>query len=301
MLKNKKATLIVGAIVFLVVIFFLKSGSSYKSTASQQAMLAYGNLPVQDLVSKDTDGDGVPDWQENLMGTDPTKKETTAGIPDKVAIQKIEDSNKDNSVDISGGTTGSSGKLTQTDKFSQELFTTVATLNQTGPVDQTTVDKISASLVDRIKNYSVKKIYSASDLNISSDNSLTTVKNYNNKMGVINNAYPIINPADVLKAAITESGDFDSSVLSQLNPYTKQTQGIINGMLKIKVPQEFAQAHLNVINAFEKVTENLSDVQLIDTDSVVALGATSQYDDNNTALDSAIFNLKTIIWKKLKS
>ena len=41
------------------------------------------------MINKDTDGDGILDWQENLYGLDPTKKETTPGTPDSTAISKL--------------------------------------------------------------------------------------------------------------------------------------------------------------------------------------------------------------------
>ena len=86
--------LIVLAIAFIVALFFLKTTSVFKNTATYQKSnqengLTYGNLTIKDLVNKDTDRDGILDWEEGLWGTDPTKKETTLGTPDKVAIENL--------------------------------------------------------------------------------------------------------------------------------------------------------------------------------------------------------------------
>src|SRR3989338_2304306 len=50
-------------------------------------------------------------------------------------------------------------KLTETDKFSREFFSIVATLNQNGLVDLATVDKLGSSLADRIKNTLQRKMF----------------------------------------------------------------------------------------------------------------------------------------------
>src|SRR6476620_135431 len=47
------------------------------------------SVTIKDIVEKDTDGDTIPDWEEVLWGTDPSKKDTNDdGIPDNVEIEK---------------------------------------------------------------------------------------------------------------------------------------------------------------------------------------------------------------------
>src|SRR6266568_3084652 len=93
--KYKKAIWIVFAITFVVALFFIKNKNLFDNTIkylgiNKKTGLVYDpNTTVKDLVNKDTDGDGIPDWQENLFGTDPTKKETTPGTPDSVVVEKL--------------------------------------------------------------------------------------------------------------------------------------------------------------------------------------------------------------------
>ena len=68
--------------VFAVALFLLKTTSVFENKetykgAGQKNGLTYGNITIKDLVNKDTDGDGILDWEEGLWGTDPTKKENT--------------------------------------------------------------------------------------------------------------------------------------------------------------------------------------------------------------------------------
>ena len=93
-LKNKKILLIAFAIAFVVALFFVKNKTTFKnsldsSSKSQENGLAYNSATLEDLVNKDTDGDGILDWEEGLYGLDPTKKETTPGVSDQNAISKL--------------------------------------------------------------------------------------------------------------------------------------------------------------------------------------------------------------------
>lgn len=296
-LKNKRILLVVSAIVFIALLFFLKTKSEYKNDTLRGVGLTPSDVIVEDLLQKDTDLDGILDWEEGLLGTDSTKKDTDDdGIPDSSEIAKIKSAGSENG---EGETTNQEENLTQTDKFSRELFSTVAALNQTGQMDQTTVDKLTTSLVDQIKNSSTEKVFLMSELKIINGNNLVATKNYNNAMGVIMKGYPIIDPVEVLKKSITDTGDIDTSILPQLDPFINQTKKIIVELVNTEVPQDFSLAHLNMINALEKVSENLSDIKLIDSDAVLALNAASQYEENYATLDSATYNLKKAIWKKL--
>ncbi len=260
--------------------------------------LIYNNEVLGDLVNRDTDGDGVLDWEESLWGTDPTKKETTPGIPDSDAIASLK---KEQNISTTGDNING-GALTQTDKFSQELFATVAALNQAGAIDQTTVDKLSTSLADQIKNSVPKKVYLPSEIRVNPDNSTKAIQNYSD---ALNNIYKKNKPSqtvtDVLQKFIADGNEADPSVLPQLDPIIAQINTIINSLVRTEVPQSLASLHLDLINALERLAENVTDIKLYDTDTVLALRAISQYDQNIDLLDKAQSNLISAINKKLSN
>jgi hypothetical protein len=72
-------------------------------------------------------------------------------------------------------------------------------------------------------------------------------------------------------------------------------------MAKMNVPQFLASAHLDFLNALERLLENTSDIRLYDSDVIVALGGISQYQNNATLLESADKNLIDIINNKLNN
>ncbi len=294
------------AILFLVALFLFKTTSIFDNTerylgVNQENGLSYNsNITVEDSVNKDTDGDGILDWEEGLWGTDPTKKETTPGVKDKVAIENLK-KQAGKSIDPKISLEGEE-KLTETDKFSRELFATMATVNQNGIVDQTTIDTLSTSLAEKIKNPIVRKVFSISDIKIINDDTFQAFTNYNNALNSIFAKYKVgYTVADILQQFVTDENTVDASALTKLGPIIGQINTIIEGMTKMNVPQSISILHLNLLNSVQRMSENLSDIRLYDTDPIVAMGAISQYEKNSILLKTATKNLLGAIGQKLNN
>ena len=276
---------------------FFKAKSASQEVG--ESGLAYGNATVQDLINKDTDGDGIPDWEENLWGTDPTKAETVAGVPDSTTIAKLKAQQ-----DANSGTDASSTNqnITKTDQFSRDLFSTVSSLSENGTMDQNTADQISSSLASKIQNPVIRKVYTLADIKVTTSVTTATIQKYSN---ALNSAYPTTQPKyaviDILQQITADPNNPDVSVLSELDPIIQEINNSINAMVKIPTPQTFVTLHLNVLNGFERILENLNDIQLYSTDPVVALGGISQYQTNATALLANITQLTDAINKKLSN
>ena len=302
--------------VFLVVLFLIKNATTLKNTVNslfnnqKSGLSVSGNIPIGNLINKDTDGDGILDWEEPLWGLDPTKKETTPGIPDGTLVNKLKLENG-KSVETIDPVTGKKTittdettpeNLTQTDKFSKELFSTVATLNQGGTLDQTAVDTITTSLNNQMRNSVQRKVFTISDIKVINDNGIKAIKKYNDTMNSIQKKYPDQGSViSVLQKFIIDENNVDISALAGLDPIIKNTQNIIDEIIKIEVPQSLSQLHLNLLNAGEKLVENISDIKLFDTDPIVTAGAMSKYVDNVTSFQNALSALISSITNKLKS
>ncbi len=293
--------------LFLVVLFLSKNTSILKNTISfvrgdqENGLITYENITLGDLVNKDTDGDGVLDWEESLYGLDPTKKETTPGVSDSIAIEKLKTQQVQQGLPLLENEGGQSMEnLTQTEKFSRELFAAVTAASQGGALDQATIDQLVASLAGKIENPVVRKVFLASDLNIIKDDSVQAIKNYLDLVNKIEAQYPIKGSvASVLEKFVADENNVNISALKELDLIIKPLQGGIDESLKIKVPQSLVSLHLDSLNALERVLENLNDIKLFDTDPIMSLGAISQYDKNATLLESAALKLMNTVIQKL--
>ena len=292
--------------VFLVVLFLLKNTSILKNTVNfvrgGGEGLTYNTVAIGDLVNKDTDKDGILDWEEPLWGLDPTKTETTPGVPDSSVIKKLRAEQGFEINTTEGAIENYSENLTETEKFSREFFATAAALSQSGVTDQETMDQVGIALAEKMKDSSPEKVFTSFDIKITHDNSVTAVKKYSEALSNIDKKYPIEgNVMLILQKFILDANNVDSDVLREFEPMIKQAQNRMNDIIKTSVPSDLAQVHLNMINAIQRLIEDLSALRLFDTDPIVAMSAISKYENDVTSFESAFIALVNEVNKKLSN
>ena len=178
-LPSKKFMLIIGSgivlLIIIYVIFFMASpgqnfsmGNKEKNTA-----LKVENQNVTDLIAKDTDGDGVPDWEEALWGTDPGKKITFNNTPDATYIE-----NKKKALNIEESVGINEQNLSETDKFAREFFSSYTAMKSSGQADSKTINDFSNALGQKIVNPDLIDRYSSTDVKIDSVDTAATRQRY---------------------------------------------------------------------------------------------------------------------------
>lgn len=293
-------------VAILLVLFFIKNKTIFENSFGQNSGISSGEIKLADLVNADSDMDGILNWEEGVWGTNPTKKDTDDdGIEDGAEIAKLK---TERGLNSSSETTERGSKidgeetLTQTDKFSRELFTAVAALDQAGELDQASAEKLSESLANQVKNSVQRKVFLISQLKTTSDNSAPSMQTYVTSIDTINKKYPVDgNVLDILKEFVNDGEDVEVEALSKLDTIIKQKSSAINDFSNMTVPTELAQLHAEMINAMQRLVENLSDIQLFEVDPIVAMGAISTYEKNVDILDSTLTKLSAILVQKLNN
>jgi len=294
---------IVLAVLFLVALFFIKNKTTFFNGGKEVVSngLNTGTATLAEIINKDTDGDGILDWEEGLWGTDPTKKETTPGISDSDAIEKLKAENRAN-IKNADGNESIAENLTKTDQFSRELFSTMVSLNQNGVVDQATIDKLGVSLAEKIQNPEIRKVFAISDIKTINDDSIQAFTNYDSTLNKIFEKYPTnYSVLDVLEEFMIDEDTVDVDVLTKLDQIIGQTEKIINELVKMNTPQSLSVLHLNFINSLERLLENTSDIKLFDTDAILALSGISKYEENANKLEIDFNNLINTVSQKLNN
>lgn len=234
----------------------------------------------QDMQYKDSDGDGLKDWEEALLGTDPNKAD------DKSLIEKARN-NTSTHTEIESTET-----LTSTDVLARDFFARYMELKQVGlSTDKQSQENLvgqvlkSGLILDNPKKYELK------DIIVITDTSKEAIKKYGNDIGAVFKKYNANNrdEAVIAKEAIDKE---DYKILKEIDPIILNYKNIINNLLKIQAPKSISDTHLaliNSVNLFLFVSESL---RKVDVDPVKGLQGVNRELEAAKALDDALRSIK---------
>jgi hypothetical protein len=252
------------------------------------------NQTINDLMQKDSDGDGISDWEEALWGTDKNKIRTFDNISDATYIEnKKKELNIEQSVNVS--------KLTETEKFAREFFTSFSAMKESGQVDQDTINSFSNALGQKIVNPALVDRYGEADIKIDTDDNsdLVQKQKYYDTVKKLFESYAGTGIGDELD--IVNSGLASSGTTNNADPYRKLSvianayQDFAKKLMEIKVPGELTIYHLQIANSSNNTGISVMNMKEIVNDPLVGLQGLSQYQKYSEDLTKAVADLETVL------
>lgn len=245
-LPSKRIQIVVGIIILIAILYALKNPilrlkdlvfnriSVRPDSELVQSTVNQRQVPLS--VDKDTDGDGLADWQESLLGTDPNIINTLEQVPETLR-QVLKDSEKLVTTD---------DKLTL--KIYQRLQTDVQGTNINEAVQAATTKEL-LDLADSMDNQVPE--YTIDDIEFSEDNSIS---DYRSK---IQRAQKVIILSDASIKTIYESL-FSGKRSIELGVFQNSLNETISSVKAIPVPIEFIENHILLLNNMRKMSSALS-------------------------------------------
>ncbi len=257
------------------------------------------------LSNKDTDKDGLLDWEEALWKTDINNPDTDGdGTPDGQEIKDGRDPAKagpDDKIENYDNFQSSSQEVSHTETLAEQFLVAYSKLVQSGDLSEANKTKIISDLIkENISKEISFKIYTEKDIIVKKDSSVESLKNYGNELGlaILNNLpkktsdekYPVEliylkkavetkNPADIAK--------FDSLIKN----YTK----MIADILLIEIPESVQSKHLAVLNETGKMSATITSFKNAFVDPLKTLQGVSYYTENIKNLHSAFLDLHNFL------
>ncbi len=287
---------VLGVIIF--VIFFMSSGGEIFSTTNKKNLvpLKVANQSVTDLIQKDSDGDGIPDWEEDLWGTDKNKKITFNNTPDATYIE-----NRKKELNIDESVTANDKNLTETDKFAREFFVSYSAMKSSGQVDKNAINSFSSALGEKVANPNLLDRYTASDIKLDNNDTAVSRQAYYNTIKKIFKTYQTAGIGDELdiisnKITLDSANNPNSSakLIAIANAYQDFAKKIITD---VKVPEGLADYHLRIANSSNNTGISVSNMEKVMDDPVVGLSGISQYQKYSNDLVAAVGDLETALTK----
>lgn len=248
----------------------------------------------------DSDTDGLKDWEEVLVGTDPQNPDTDsdgtsdgdevaqgrdpkrAGPNDKVTVENL----------IAPQTVTVEDR-TLTEQVAQDFFGKyILAKQQNIPVDKNTALQIADSVVQNTPTTVNYTLYKPADIKTSSDIRVRAKEEYASKLSsIINKNSPknTSNELTIIATALESQQEYD---LLKLDLIIAGYKGIIQDTLKITVPKDALFDHIVYLNALSRIYTDISEMRDILNDPVKGYAAFSRYKENALILKVAFDNME---------
>lgn len=292
-LPSKKFILIIFFIAILITGYFIISTIVKKNKAKkafhQETIERLTGLTVSDLVEKDTDGDGVPDWEESLWGTDKNNRFTFNGIIDSeyIARKKKEINPNFNTVEEEN--------LTETDKFARQFFSSFLAMKE-GGVDNLTINNFASSVGQNLVNTKIVDEFTKE--NIKTSTSLS-IEEYYTKMKSTFEKYSKLGLGEEMQLLENSLNQY-SATGSESNTEKIQTIGIAyqefaKEASQIIAPEIISDTHLNIINSANKTGISVLSFSKVINDPILGVTGLAQYEKNIDDFVKNVTALETLI------
>ena len=304
-MPSKKIILITSVAVVAIAVIFAFTRLSPKITYTAATA---STATTTGVLAKDSDGDGLKDWEEQLWHTDPYNPDTDGdGTPDGLEIKLGRNPLVANTAPagqppndkLDSATVGNKinaqmeQDLTETDKFSRELFVKIIAANQspTPPTEADFQNFLNSTIKNEVKAQKLKT-HNAADFSIDTAETPEKIKAYGNAFAAILKKPPPRKLEYEIKIVERAEKNKDPSELKKLEGNIDAYTLLESSLLKLTVPQSALETHLALVNAAAGMAWSIRGLSYIMTDPLKALPGVTGYAENFQTFFTSIHALR---------
>jgi hypothetical protein len=298
-LPSKKFKRLLILFVILAIIFFIAfnlfSDKNNFSTSKKSSKLELEKLTVGELVKKDSDGDGVLDWEEALWGTDPQNKATFENVADATYIKNKRAEIK---TETNTDATTDNTKLTETDKFAREFFASYSAMKTSGQMDDSTITNFSTSLGQKIVDPFVFDKYSEKDIKLAKNDEYSNQEDYYIAAGNLFEEYKAAGLGDELEIAggmVSSGKATDLQNENKLIEIATAYQKFSKELVLIPTPKTLSQYQLRILNASNNTGIAVMNMSKMLKDPIVGISGIAEYEKYSNDLINSVHDLEVFL------
>lgn len=254
---------------------------------------------INKTTDSDSDEDGLRDWEESLIGTDPQNPDTDGDKTsdgDEVSLNRDPKKQGPNDTNIAQNiTTTNTSQLdeTLTDRVARDFFSRyVVAKQQNKDITAEEAALIAQQVVVNIPSTITAKAYEVKDIIVTMDDSEPTRLAYAKEIStiLINNGVSFNeSPLQIVTRLIKDPTVEDQKKLAMILSSYKT---IIERTLKVQVPRRVGPQHLVYLNTLSLIHSTLSEIQQLNNDPIRGYVAFSYYSNYLIQLSISFENLK---------
>lgn len=278
-----KKFLIRGGIATLIVVTLLVVQTNwFKALFTKKAptkIAVNPNTTIGELVEKDTNGNGISDWEERLWGLDPAVLYTN-GVSNKQIIEE-----KKRSLAGNDAPTETPSKI---DKLAQDLYALSTALGETTAANTSALQNAAGSIAKTIPIETFDNTYTSDELKTTKTTE-ATLHTYQTTVTKALSKYTDTEAGMNIVIQALESGDY--SGLSALGDTANVYAAAAKTLKGVTVPIGILQYHLNIMNGLAGMSKSFVYLENLDTDGLDALSGIALYKTYNELFTTATQNL----------
>lgn len=246
--------------------FTIKNITTPKQFPTAEAISAAA--PRNSISVSDSDANGIEDWRDEFVTAKPIVLDVATStyiLPDTV-----------------------------TGKMSIDFLQNIVKSKGNGPFGNSN-EEIVNSAVTSLTREVTNKIYDTDEVIILEDYNDTDIKNYSNTVASIiyNNSVPNMDGELAILYDVLENKN--DSRIKDLDTLVQVYQNYRDETLKVPVPALLVKEHLDLINTYQAIYEDISAMSLVSKDPIVTLLYLKRYEDDASGLAYALQNMFTAI------
>jgi len=240
---------------------------------------------LREYAAKDTDTDGLPDWQEALYGTDPLNPQSfKAGVQDGDAVAQgliepkvmVRAENEPTDPESIPGTKAAANSLT--DRFAQTMMKQyLLNRGEKPPTQEEVLVFVKAGIADLEATTDVKAVYSLDDVENAPDSGTAALKGYAARMERSLAAHNIRTEKNEL-AYFSDAMKGDTEALERIQEISDAYKASARALIDVPTPAGTKRAHLDFVNALMSMSSVTADMASLETDPLRALMGIGLYD-----------------------
>lgn len=282
--SKKFSILIVGVVVVLLAAIIITSRFGSTSSFNTPKQLISSQGTVGEIVGRDSNNNGIADWEETLWGFDPAGD----GPSNKEKIDA-----KKAAADITPNDDSAAG-TTKTDQFSQELLSTILALNQSGSLTPDILAKVAESVGDSVDmKHTDAETYALSSIKLYPRDTAAAKNAYEADFRNLLAQYDDIDLGSELQIIATVLDGGNESSLEKLLPLARAYSSLAKQLVGLTTPPQVAQNALDLANATAQMGATLIQVRSLYTDVISGMVGIDDYIQASEAADQATLTLAT--------
>ncbi len=262
------------ALLFIAITSRFGARSSFGGRGNAVTLSSEGT--IGDAIARDSNKNGISDWEEILWGLDPE----TDGPDNKKAIEKKK---REAGVTV----TEDAENVTQTELFSRSLLSTILALQQSGSLTPEAVTNLAASMGDTVDaKHADVPVWTEADLHVAADGAAAKAA-YKTALKAAIDRYSDAGMGTELSILAQGFADGGADALKGLRPIGSAYSRLAEEVIALPTPRSVAEPALAVANNTAIMGATLGQMSHFYDDALAGMVGLDDYLRANEATDEA--------------